>query len=73
MTDHLRLHHRNLRAPRARPGGRIIDRELIEDRVGVDAREAFHHVQRLAGSLEARLVGEVSGLDDKRLALPTAT
>ena len=48
-----------------------MDRELIADRVGGDAREAFHHVQELAGSAEAPAVGEVRGLDDKRIPLPT--
>ena len=40
----LRSDHWNLCAPWARPGGRIIDGELVMDYVSVDAREAFDYV-----------------------------
>ena len=57
------LDHLDLCAPRARPVRRIVDRKFIEDRVGIDGREAFHNVQSLCRSMEARLVREVLRLD----------
>ena len=55
------------------PGRRIIDRELVEERIRVDAREAFDQMQVRGGSSETRLLGEIGRVDDKRLAFPMAT
>src|SRR6266700_6897414 len=52
------------------PRCRILDREAIEQRFGVDAREALDHVQILTRSSEPGLVGEIGGVDDQRVALP---
>ena len=66
------LRHRIRHGPRPRPRRRIVDREAIVERVGVDAREALDEVQILARSAEVRPVGEVRRVDDQRVALPAA-
>src|SRR5688572_1565875 len=53
----------------------IGDGELIVDRLRVDSPEPFdeHHVLgRVAESGAPRLVGEIGGLDDERVAVPAA-
>src|SRR5579864_7009487 len=40
---------RNLSGPRPGERRRVIDREGIQERLGIGAREAFHQVQILAG------------------------
>ena len=64
--------HRHLAAPRAGPGRWIVDRKLVADRIGGDAREAFHDVAEPGGSSEAPPLDEVGGLNDQRLPLPAA-
>src|SRR5262249_22311388 len=66
----VRLDHRNLRAPRARPGCRIVNGKFIVHRVSVDAPEPLHDVQRPGGSLPPSPLGEVPGLDDQCVAFP---
>jgi hypothetical protein len=51
---------------------RIVHREPIEQRVGVDASEALDDVQVLARTAEARLVGEVRRVDHERVAFPAS-
>src|SRR5262245_40718552 len=62
--------------PRSSPGFRIFNRELVIDRVGVDAAEAFGDVV----SLRVRVLidhtvirPEIRCLHDKRVAFPMAT
>src|SRR5438128_1341274 len=56
--------------PRLRPRRRIVDRDDILQRVGVDTRPAFDQVQVLARSLEVGLRAEIRHVDNERLALP---
>ena len=63
---------RLLAGPGPYPRLRILDRELIPERLRVDAREALDDVQVLARASEAGLVGEVGRVDDQRVALPPA-
>src|SRR5229473_7839068 len=69
----LGLHHGKLRFPWSCPCCRIFNREFVEDDVIVDACEAFDHMQVLTGSSEVSLIGEISCVDDQRIALPAAT
>src|SRR6185436_17000950 len=64
--------HRNFRAPWPGPCGGIVNRKLVEDPVGADAREAFDDMQRCTRSLERGPVGEIRRVDDERVALPAA-
>src|SRR5207249_11770141 len=54
------------------PGRRIIDGELIANRVFVRACETLDHMHLLAGALENRLVREVGAINDQRIAFPAA-
>ena len=58
--------------PRFRPRRRIVNGELIADRVVVGAGEAFDQMHLLAGSLEDRLLREVRAIDDQCVAFPPA-
>src|SRR5882724_2601494 len=69
----LGLHHGELPFPRSCPCRRIVDGEYVQDGLLVDAREAFHHVQIFTGSSEVGRIGEISCVDDQRIALPAAT
>src|SRR5262245_48337243 len=62
---------RVLRAPRPGPRRRIVDRELVAQRVRASAREALDDVQVFARAAEAGLVAEVRGVDDQRVAFPS--
>src|SRR3954453_7523321 len=64
------LRHENLTAPGFLPGGRIRDRKLIRNSVGIGSCEPFHHMQVLAGAPERGPVGEVGGIHDQRIAFP---
>ena len=66
----VRRRHQHLRGPRARPGGGVADRELVEQRVGVQPREALDEVRAGARIAERGLGEEVAGRDDQRVALP---
>src|SRR4030095_1437228 len=57
--------------PWPRPRRRIVDRELISDRVLVHAREALDQVQVLTGPLERVLAVEIRRFDDERVPFPT--
>src|SRR5213075_720696 len=50
---------RNFCRPRPCPGGRIIDSELITDRVRCNAREALGEMHLLTGALESRSLRKV--------------
>ena len=69
--------HRQPAAERAREAGRIVDRELVQQRVAVHPGEPLLQVQRAgrtqrqAGQGEAgRPVREAAGVDDQRVSLP---
>src|SRR5438094_134244 len=68
--------HRNLSRPRTRPGLRIVDGELVFDGLRVNSSEAFDHAQPIADNPvetpNQRLVVEIGGLDDERIAVPAA-
>src|SRR5436309_9374822 len=63
--------HRHFSRPRLGPHPRVLHRELVKNRLVVDACEAFNHVQVL-GSRERSLVCEIGGVDDERITLPMA-
>src|SRR4030095_3655724 len=64
--------HRHARGPRPRPGGRIVDLELVEKRIGVQTREALDEMRLRAGPAKARLAAKVRRLDHERAAFPAA-
>src|SRR6266702_7417401 len=64
--------HRNLHGPRLRKRRRIVDGKLIEERIRIEAPEAFDEAHVLAGASESRLVGEIRRLEDQGIALPMA-
>ena len=53
-----------LAAPGRGPHRRVVDGELIQQGLGVDAGEPLHHVQVPRGAAEGRTIGEVGGVDD---------
>ena len=63
--------------PRRSPRRGILNRELIRDGIGVDQRKTFDDVQMVvdrpapAAELIPRLVVEIRGVHDERVALPT--
>src|SRR6516162_9689371 len=66
------LAHRNNSGERPRPYARIIDGELVHERVGVGAGELLDEVRVRAGVRETRLALEVDRVDDQRVAFPMA-
>ena len=50
----------------------IVDRKFVENRVGIETREALDQVQILVGAAEVSLVREVGRVDHQRIAFPTA-
>src|SRR6478672_9010510 len=64
--------HRQLHAPRTGKRRRIVDRELVEQRIDVCPRKALDQVQFRARAAEVRLVGEVGRVDNERLPFPVA-
>src|SRR5215510_12797850 len=64
------LFHGNFAGPGFRPRRRIVDRELIEERVFIGACEAFDDTQFLTRSSETRFVAEIRGFDDKGFTFP---
>src|SRR5258708_1018069 len=66
------LAHWNNRGERPRPYARIIDGELVHERVGVSAGEFLDEVQVRAGVRETRLALEVDRVDHQRVAFPVA-
>jgi hypothetical protein len=68
----LTLQHRKRCCPRSRPHGRIVDREFVEERVGVGAREAFDKMHVRAGAREARLAFEIRRVNHQGITLPAA-
>ena len=76
----VRAIHRQLHRPRFREHGRILNRRLVGDGVGIGAREALDDAQVLVtepveiADAEAALVVElqVAGFDDERAAFPAA-
>src|SRR5215475_619624 len=64
------LAHRNISGERPRPYARIIDGELVHERVGVSAGEFLDEVQVRAGVRETRLALEVDRVDHQRVAFP---
>src|SRR2546425_4194140 len=49
---------------------RIIDCELVDERVGVETPETFDEPHVRAGSSEGRLIREIRRLDDQPVAVP---
>src|SRR5262245_16046838 len=76
----LRALHRNLDRPGTGEHGRVLDASLIQERVCVGSREPLDHAEVLVAQAaevlhaEAALLVEleVGGLDDERIALPSA-
>src|SRR4030095_1383030 len=76
------LPHENLARPASRPRRRVVECELVEDRIGVDACETLEHPQLLAGenvlarsrrrTAKVRSVCEIRRLDHKGVAFPVA-
>src|SRR5215467_12698161 len=66
------LAHRNNNGEWSRPYARIIDGELVHERVGVSAGEFLDEVQVRAGVRETRLALEVDRVDHQRVAFPVA-
>ena len=62
--------HRHLGTPRAHPGGRVGDRELVVNAVGGDTGEALHDVQVSTGASIAPSFGEVPSFDHQRIVFP---
>src|SRR6516164_11761969 len=67
----LNLGDRHFSGPRLGPHPRILHRELVEDRLVIDAGEPFDDVQVL-GSLEGIQIGEIGGIDHQRVPFPMA-
>src|SRR6185436_21117654 len=63
---------RILSGPAPIPGRGMLEGEAIEQRLVVDAREAFDDVEVLARSAELSLSREVGRVDDERVAFPSA-
>src|SRR5262249_18001821 len=66
------LRHRNHGGPWSRPRARVVDRELVEERIGVGARKALDQVRVRTGSCKARLALEIFRLHNERSPLPVA-
>src|SRR5262245_12191648 len=67
-----RLLPQHLGGPGSRPRRRVIDGELIAERVFGHARETYRQPHVLACALERELVREIRRFDNQRLALPAA-
>src|SRR5207248_1563186 len=67
------LRQRDFDSPRPRPCRRIVDCELINERVRIQTLEALGEFHILAASAKWILVREIRGLDDKRVAFPMAS
>src|SRR4051812_11852619 len=61
---------RHLTRPRPFPRRRVLYRETIQQRLVIHTSEPLHHVQVLRRSAEPRLVGEIRGVDNERVAFP---
>ena len=61
-----------LGGPRFRPRRRVVNGELIPDRVFVGARETLDQMHLFTGSLESRLFRAVRAIDDQCVAFPAA-
>src|ERR1700731_2112036 len=66
----LTLRHLNHCRPKFRPGGRIVDREFVHERVFAGARETLDNVCVRTGAFETRLALEIDGVDHQRITLP---
>ena len=66
----LRLRPGNFRGPGSGPRGGIFNRKLVQHRVVRHAREAFHQMQLLAGSLERAQAREIRGVDHQSIPFP---
>src|SRR4030095_7397538 len=64
--------HGNFHGPGCGKCFRIVDGELVEQRVRIHAAKSFGEPHVLACSPESGPVGEISGLDDERVAVPVA-
>src|SRR5258708_348467 len=75
VFEHLAVafRQRNLDGPGLRPGGRIVNRELIGEGVRIETFEALGKFHVRAASPKRVLVREIRGLDDKRITLPMAS
>src|SRR5262245_62718114 len=82
LIQRLRIsRHRNLRRKRRRVPGRVVDRELVLERLRSSAGEPFDELER-AGDVRSHsaarigrvvdLLAEVGRLDDQRIPFPTA-
>src|SRR5438445_9399059 len=66
----LRLYHWHLRGPRLRPGRRVVDRERVQQVIGIDTRETLDEMHVRPGASQRRVLVEVLCVDDERGALP---
>src|SRR3989441_7496666 len=74
----LNLGHGNCRGPRFGKRRRVVEGDLIIDRVRADAREALDHTPFLAGASEDSDVSvadrlQIGCLDDQSITFPTPT
>jgi len=60
----------NPHCPGLRPHRRILDRNLVIERLRVGAREALDDMQVLVGSSVVALGAEIGDVDDQRITLP---
>src|SRR5215468_3787058 len=77
VLGHLHLTQILLQVERCGPGARerrrILDGELVVDRVDVDAPEALDHMQAGCRTAVSRLRREIRDIDDERVAVPAAS
>src|ERR1700685_4519557 len=66
----LTLRHLKHCRPRLRPGGWIVDREFVPERVLAGARETLDHVCVRTGAFETRLALKIDGVNHQRITLP---
>src|SRR5258708_19700926 len=69
----LTLRHLDRCRPRSRPGGWIVDREFVQERVLAGARETLDQVCVRTGAFQTRLAFEIDGVDHQRITLPMST
>src|SRR5262245_29446111 len=65
--------HGNLHGPWLRKCFRVVDRELVQKRVGIKTLETFSQAHIFACATKSSSVCEVRRLDDERVAFPMAS
>src|SRR5215831_6807267 len=64
--------HRNFHSPWLRKSLRVVDRELVQKRVGINTLETFRQPHVFACATESSSVREIRRLHDERVAFPMA-